>query len=176
MNYSNWEEFISYYKKNNNISSTSKLAKKMKISQPYLSQIENGSRKPSIEVIEKMADNLGTDHYDKLALKNIFLSLSGYKYTMDTDINLNNPNEDESGLFYDSMVKNGYWEYSNDLTNILQSKKIELDIQRFAEKDTINLNDIISTEKTFILDGKELDENEKIIIANSINTIKQLRN
>lgn len=163
------------------------------VSTPYISQLEQPeqNRTPSREIIIKLATGLAKQtKIDPFVITNFFNSMAGYnkpdprialkvsKTLTDTNfkdflqfivgytgtVNLDEPNDDKVA---NEAFKN--WDKAEAFT----TKMLLKDYMNLSHK--IFLNTIDDSQTKVILDNTQLNSQELIILKNSINTIRQLR-
>lgn len=129
----------------------SKLAEISGVSQPYLSQIESGKRKPSLEIVRKLASALETDFYE-------LAWIAGYY----TDEEIQQRKEQEA--FYNSMTPEEFDAYQ--LENFRSFKRYE-NIRKFQENRYVRLEDFLHDDRrSFYIDNHKLSKNDiKMLIA-----------
>lgn len=129
----------------------SKLAEISGVSQPYLSQIESGKRKPSLEIVRKLASALETDFYE-------LAWIAGY-YTLREIEDVRQQKE-----FFASMTPEEFDAYQ--LEDLRSFNRYE-NIRKFQENRYVRLEDFLHDDRrSFYIDDHKLSKDDiKMLIA-----------
>lgn len=129
----------------------SKLAELSDVSQPYLSQIESGKRKPSLDIIRKLADALETDFYE-------LAWIAGYYTSQEVEY------VRQQKEFFNSMSTKELEEYQ--LAEFKSQKRYE-NIRKFQERRYVRLEDFLNDDRrSFYIDDHKLTKDDiKMLIA-----------
>lgn len=129
----------------------STLAEFSGVSQPYLSQIESGKRKPSLEIVRKLAEALDADFYE-------LAWIAGY-YTQQEIENVR-----QQKKFFASMTPEEFDAYQLE---DLKSFKRNINIRKYKESRYVRLEDFLNDDnKNFYIDDHKLSKEDiKMLIA-----------
>ena len=142
-------EYLKQFREENNLS-TNELHKITGVSQPYISQLENGGKKPSRKIIHRIASGLSRDDKEKFgeAYKEL-LEKAGYT----TDWHYLNETP-----FYNSMTPEEEIKYEED--NLKRQIK-NWNVKQYQEKIHVRLEDFLNdTSRNLYIDDHKLTNEE----------------